>query len=177
MVKNAISAPEKYDIRMMKMQPRIETLKDKKVVGKRLKMSLAKNRTGELWQSFMPKRKEIGNAISSDLFSLQIYETDYFTTFNPNNEFEKWALIEVADFENVPSDMEKLILKGGLYAVFDYKGLNTETSIFTYIFTKWLPNSDYLLDERPHFEILGEKYKNGDPNSEEEIWIPIKPKT
>jgi len=23
---------------------------------------------------------------------------------------------------------------------------------------------------------LGDKYKNNDPNSEEEIWIPIKPK-
>lgn len=29
----------------------------------------------------------------------------------------------------------------------------------------WLPNSDYLLDDRPHFELLGDKYKNNDPNS------------
>ena len=34
----------------------------------------------------------------------------------------------------------------------------------------------YTLDDRPHFEILGEKYKNQDPDSEEELWIPIKPK-
>jgi AraC family transcriptional regulator len=39
-----------------------------------------------------------------------------------------------------------------------------------------LPNSNYHLDDRPHFEILGEKYKNADPGSEEEIWIPIKAK-
>jgi len=32
------------------------------------------------------------------------------------------------------------------------------------------------LDNRPHFEVLGEKYKNGDPESEEEIWIPVKEK-
>lgn len=38
----------------------------------------------------------------------------------------------------------------------------------------WLPASDYNLDNRPHFEVLGEKYKNNDPTSEEEIWIPIK---
>jgi AraC family transcriptional regulator len=42
--------------------------------------------------------------------------------------------------------------------------------------TEWLPNSAYALDDRPHFEALGEQYKNNDPNSEEEIWIPIKPK-
>jgi AraC family transcriptional regulator len=67
-------------------------------------------------------------------------------------------------------------LNGGLYAVFNYKGLNTDNRIFIHIFTEWLPSSGYVLDERPHFEILGEKYKNNDPESEEEIWIPVKPK-
>jgi len=27
-----------------------------------------------------------------------------------------------------------------------------------------------------HFELLGEKYKNNHPDSEEEVWIPIKEK-
>ncbi|MGK2861531.1 MAG: GyrI-like domain-containing protein [Chitinophagaceae bacterium] len=48
--------------------------------------------------------------------------------------------------------------------------------MFSYIFNTWLPPSGYDLDNRPHFEILGEKYKNDDPLSEEEIWIPIKQK-
>jgi AraC family transcriptional regulator len=39
-----------------------------------------------------------------------------------------------------------------------------------------LPNLGYTLDDRAHFEVLGEKYKNNDPLSEEEIWIPIKKK-
>jgi AraC family transcriptional regulator len=72
--------------------------------------------------------------------------------------------------------MEMFILQGGLYAVFDYKGLNTDNSIFQYILGIWLPVSDYVLDNRPHFEVLCDKYKNNDPISEEEIWIPIKTK-
>jgi AraC family transcriptional regulator len=44
----------------------------------------------------------------------------------------------------------------------------------TIFFSTWLPDSEYRLDVRPHFEVLGEKYKNDDPESEEEIWIPIK---
>jgi AraC family transcriptional regulator len=40
----------------------------------------------------------------------------------------------------------------------------------------WLPSSDYVLDNRPHFEILGEKYKINDPESEEKIWIPVRKK-
>jgi AraC family transcriptional regulator len=33
-----------------------------------------------------------------------------------------------------------------------------------------------MLNERPHLEVLGNKYKDNDQNSEEELWIPIKAK-
>lgn len=158
------------------MTPRIEILLEKKLIGKRLQMSLANNKTKELWQSFMPRRKEIQNSIGTDLYSMQVYDSLYFTTFDSNNRFEKWATIEVKDFHTIPDEMETFTLPSGLYAVFFYKGLNTDTQIFQYIFGTWLPNSEYVLDNRPHFEILGEQYKNNDPNSEEEIWIPIKEK-
>lgn len=108
--------------------------------------------------------------------SMAVYRPTHFVDLKLTNEFERWAAIEVADFNNVPGEMEIFTLPGGLYAVFEYKGLNTDPSIFKYIFEKWLPKSDYDLDNRPHFEVLGEKYKNNDPASEEEIWIPIKPK-
>jgi AraC family transcriptional regulator len=158
------------------MTPRIEILSEKKLIGKRLQMSLANNKTKELWQSFMPRRKVIQNSIGTDLYSMQVYHPLHFNTFDPNNLFEKWATIEVTDFDSIPDEMETYTLPGGLYAVFFYKGSNTDTQIFQYIFGTWLPNSEYVLDNRPHFEILGEKYKNNDPNSEEEIWIPIKEK-
>ena len=158
------------------MTPRIQTLSEKKLVGRRLTMSLANNRTGELWQNFMPKRKEISNNISKDLISMQVYKPNHFRDFKPTNEFEKWASVEVSNFEIVPTDMETFLLAGGLYAVFDYKGSSNDPSIFQYIFGTWLPSSDFLLDDRPHFEVLGDKYKNNDPTSEEEIWIPIKHK-
>ena len=94
-----------------------------------------------------------------------------------SQEFEKWAAVEVPDFDTIPAGMETFVLPAGLYAVFDYKGSSTDTQIFQHIFGVWLPGSNFVLDARPHFEILGEKYKNADPNSEEEIWIPVKPKT
>jgi AraC family transcriptional regulator len=156
------------------MTPRIEILPEKKLIGKRLQMSLANNRTPELWQSFMPKRGEIKNPISLDLFAVQVYQPTYFEAFNPNTVFEKWATLEVADFNNMPAEMESFTLSGGLYTVFEHKGHSIE--FFDYIFRTWIPNSKYNLDQRPHFEILGAKYKKEDPNSEEEIWIPIKEK-
>lgn len=158
------------------MKTRIVQFNEKKIVGIRLTMSLANNKTGELWKNFMPRRSEITNHLTNDLISMQVYNPTYFADFKPTNAFEKWAAVEVADFDKVPSEMETVVIASGLYAVFDYKGLSTDTSIFQYIFGTWLPNSDYLLDNRPHFEVLGDKYKNNDPTSEEEIWIPIKTK-
>lgn len=157
------------------MQPRIEILTEKKLVGNRLTMTLANNLTFRLWQSFMPQRKEIINNINNDLISMQVFPPAFDFTFSKlNAEFEKWAAVEVANFNLIPDEMETFILQGGLYAVFDYKGSSNDPQIFQYIFETWLPNSDYTIDNRPHFEVLGEKYKNNDPASEEEIWIPIK---
>ncbi|MBF9253478.1 GyrI-like domain-containing protein [Pontibacter sp. 172403-2] len=158
------------------MKPRIETLAEKKLIGKRMAMSFSDDKTVELWKSFMPGRKEILHSTGTELYGMQVYEQSYFSDFNPSREFEKWAAIAVADFDIVPDGMEPFILTGGQYAVFIHKGASTDNSTFRYIFTSWLPHSDYLLDDRPHLEVLGEKYKNGDPNSEEEVWIPIKPK-
>ena len=156
------------------MGPRIENIASKQLIGNRLTMSMTKNRTRELWQSFVERRAEIKNSVGTTLYSLQVYDTDYFKNFNPDAMFEKWALAEVSDFNTIPDEMNTFTLSGGMYAVFMYKGLNTDNQIFQFIYGIWLPNSEYVLDNRPHFETLGEKYKNNDPNSEEEIWVPVK---
>ena len=155
------------------MTPRIKKLQEKKLIGQNIKMSLSQNRTGQLWGQFVPRIKEIKNKLSPDKISMQIYPPRYHAAFSPNTEFEKWAAVEVSDFNDIPEGMESFTLEEGLYAVFDYKGSSTDDSIFQYIFSKWLPSSGYQIDDRPHFEVLGEKYKNNDVNSEEEIWIPI----
>lgn len=157
------------------MEPRVAIVKEKKLVGKRLTTSLSDNKTGELWRSFMPGRKEITNPLTNDFISMAIYKPTHFTDFKPTNEFERWAAVEVADFDNVPTEMETFVLPSGQYAVFLHKGDTKEfAKTFQFILVTWLPNSAYVLDDRPHFEVLGDKYKNDDPTSEEEIWIPIR---
>lgn len=157
---------------------RLETIPEKKLIGKRLSMTLARDKTGELWRSFMPRRREIQNNLTTELISMQVYNPAFtFNSFNADTPFEKWATVEVTDFKAVPAEMETYTLPGGLYAVFLHKGAaSTGAKTFEYIFKTWLPEYGYVVDNRPHFELLGEKYKNEDPNSEEEIWIPIKRK-
>lgn len=156
---------------------RIEILTARKIIGKRLKMTFSDDRTFELWRSFMPGRREIKSINSSILYSIQVYNQNFdLWNFDPEAEFEKWAGVEVADFKSVPEGMEAFTLKEGLYAVFLHKGPASRGEVtFEYIFNSWLPQSGYRVDNRPHFEILGEKYKSEDPASEEEIWIPVKP--
>ena len=152
---------------------RIESLPETKLIGKRMQMSLSDNKTFPLWSSFMPRRKEIRNNINADLFSMQVYDGPF--NYNPDTLFEKWAAVAVTDFDAIPHDMEAFTLTEGLYAVFIHKGAaNTGPVTFRYIFETWFPTSGYALDNRPHFEILGAKYKNNAPDSEEEIWIPVK---
>lgn len=160
------------------MKPIIKTIAPKILIGKRLSMSFADNKTFSLWNGFMPHRKQILNPVNHDLISMQVYPMGFnFEIFDANAEFDKWAAVEVSDINVVPDGMEMFPLSGGLYAVFMHYGpANQGERTFGYIFRSWLPASEYVLDDRPHFEVLGEKYKNNDPDSEEEIWIPIKPK-
>lgn len=157
------------------LQPKIEKVAEKKLIGKRVLMSFSENRDAELWRSFMPRRKEIGNAVGTDLYCVQVYDAMDFETFDPNITFEKWAALEVTDFATVPQGMETITLPGGLYAVFLYKGAaSAAADFFQHVFKVWLPSSDFSLDNRPHFDVLGQKYRNEDPSSEEDICIPIK---
>lgn len=157
------------------MEYRIEELKPKILVGKKLRMSFAQNTTAQLWKSFMMQRGEIAHVIGSDLYSMQIYPSVFFNSLDPFREFEKWAAIEVSEAQGLPDGMEQYTLPPGPYAVFFYKGSSAEgAAVFEYILGTWLPASLYELDDRPHFEVLGSNYKNNDPSSEEEIWIPVK---
>lgn len=157
------------------MTPKIVSIPAKKLIGYSIEMSLLDNQTQTIWQLFMPRLKEIKNAVSADLYSLQNYPDDYFTNFTPETIFTKWAAVEVKNFENIPDGFEKLEIPSGKYAVFLHKG-NTEMFAKTaqYIYTEWLPNSGFQLDNKPHFEVLGDNYLGHEnPESEEEVWIPI----
>jgi AraC family transcriptional regulator len=166
-----------YKIRRINLEPQFRHLEIKTLVGKKLSMSFAANRTFELWRSFMPQLSKIKNRVGLELYSVEIYPQDFFKEFHPTVEFEKWAAVEVTEINSVPPEMEKLIIQSGMYAVFIHRGpASAGPETYNYIFGTWLPGSDYILDNRPHFALMGEKYKNDDPESEEEIWIPVKQK-
>lgn len=140
-------------------------------------MSLVDNKTFELFSGFMPFREQIGNSLSTDIYEVMVYDDDHFKNFSPANTFTKWALTEVSVFDHIPESMERFTLEEGLYAVFNYKGLPKDFgNMMRYILMEWLPNSKYVMDQRPHFNVLGNTYKKDDPESEEDVYIPIRVK-
>lgn len=141
-------------------------------------MTLAENKTVELWKRFMPRRKEIKNNLNADLISMQVFDSSFeMKDFNQHTTIDKWAAVEVSDFNFIPEGMNTFTIPAGHYAVFLHRGpASAGVKTFQYIFTTWLPDSGYELDSRPHFEILGDRYKNEDPESEEEVFIPIRRK-
>ncbi|MHA6250131.1 GyrI-like domain-containing protein [Pontibacter sp. CAU 1760] len=158
-------------------EPQILTIEEKKLIGIRVITSLADDSARALWRQFMPRRSEIKNIVSSELYSVQDFgEGIDISQFTPLTQFDKWAAVEVADTTAIPEGMEAFTLPGGLYAVFRHKGPAAafpETA--EYIFDEWLPQSGYSLDGRPHFEIMSEDYPGpDDPDAEEDVWIPLK---
>lgn len=154
------------------MQPEIIQMPEKKLVGISRPMSFLDYQVSELWQSFMPRRSEIENTVASDLFHVQVNPLHY--NFSPDVVFEKWAALEVNAFTSLPDGMQKLIIPAGLYAVFTYRGDGSDAAdFFQSIFTEFLPKANLQWENRPQFEVLGEKYKKSSPDSEELIFIPI----
>jgi AraC family transcriptional regulator len=160
------------------MDVRISEIPKKLLIGKSLRMSLTDNKTPQLWRSFMTQKASVKNAIGTDLYSIQVYDEEHsFENFNPDAECTKWAAIEVENHNNIPNGFSSFVINNSLYAVFVHKGTVSEfPKTMQFIFGQWLPNSMFELDNRPHFELLGEKYKNDNPDSEEEVWIPIREK-
>lgn len=157
------------------MKNRIEIIGKKLLVGKHVEMSYLNNRTMELWQSFMPARKQIETRVDSSYYSMQIYPNLFnYASINPAINFIKWAAVEVSNDDCIPSQMEGYTIEGGTYGVFTHVGPASKfEQSMKYIHEIWLPESGYVIDDREHFEKLEEGYNPLDENATEEIWIPI----
>jgi AraC family transcriptional regulator len=149
------------------------------LVGKRLMMSWMNNRNAELFRQFMPHRNSILHRIDDKVFSVQCYSGSIETYFqHPEMEFEKWAAVAVTDLSAVPQEMEVLQIPAGEYLTFIYRGTVMDyPATARFVFGEWIPASEFVVDDRPHFEIIPEGYRPDDPNAEEEVWIPVKRKS
>jgi AraC family transcriptional regulator len=156
---------------------RIEDIDGRRLVGIKIRTSIGENRNRELWQTFKPLARTIRGRESTDFYSVEVFdESTSFENFTPRTLFDKWAAVAVSSLDDVPEQMETLTLSGE-YAVFLHTGLPSDfPATSRYIFGEWIPASGYVVDHRPHFEVMTADYRPDDPEATEEIWVPIKSK-
>lgn len=159
------------------MNPKLVATEDILIIGMRADMSFQNinEETGKLARQFMPRRHEVKNRVGTHTFSLQNYNHFDFKSLNPSITFEKWVGVEVSDASFFPEGMEVLTIPAGNYLVFDYQGsAHGFPAFWQQLHGDWLPNSEFELDNRPHFEKLPEGYNPMDSNAKEEVWVPVK---
>ena len=159
------------------MAPRILEIEKKNLVGVSVKTSLSNNNIPQLWKDFIPRIEGVPNNKNTGCYEINPFDSAFkMEDFTEDMEFNKWAAVEVTDFENIPDGLKSVVIEGGKYAVFEHKGSMGKIQLsFDYIYGTWLPNSTYKLDKKASFERYGEQYFGPEnPDSITEMWIPIK---
>lgn len=157
------------------MQPRIVKKETFKLVGLELittpKENQDKQTIGQLWKQFNPICSTIPNRISPDAAIGLCRHID--TSFDENTNFSYIAGVEVSGFEAIPEGLATRIVPEGTYAVFTHKGPVSELAkTYNYIYSEWLPSSQYELAAHDDFEYYDSRFNNSE-NSEMDIYIPL----
>jgi len=156
------------------MNPKIITIPKKEIIGlSAITQMGAHQDIPFLWKTFMPRKQEINNTVSKALIAMQIFSLQ--DDGQPKANYTIWACTEVNGFSKLPKGMETYTIPKGEYAVFVHKGMNASAT-YLQIMNEWLPTSGYEIDDRPHFQVMGDKYKNGSEASEEDFYVPVKSK-
>ncbi|MFM7016468.1 MAG: GyrI-like domain-containing protein [Bacteroidota bacterium] len=153
---------------------RVEFLEEFEVVGFADEVSMAHFTPEKVWGKLMKSIAGNGDNKYAHFYDVNIYDVDYFQNYQAEKTFIKFAGVKSNQEELTSTKMESLTIPKGHYAVFTHVGNKSEIgNTFKFIFSKWLPESGYKIDARPHFMILPSiAIKN--VNYKEEIYIPLK---
>ena len=136
------------------------------------KMSFSKDETALLWKDFMISKSNL--SIPFELYDVGIYSENFFRNFDPNLKFEKWAALETKNLHEKPSVFQELLIPAGLYLRYRYKGHpKLVAKTYQFLLGQYLPTSKFNLDNRPHFALMGNSYKNDSSESEEDLYLPV----
>ena len=137
------------------------------------------NEIGKLWGRFNTyldgHRQAFKHAVDTKIgWELHIGTDEYEET----KEYFVMVGIEVCKIEDLPAPIFAKVLPAGPYAVFTLKGEQMTGNWGKAIHEEWLPSSAYEEVYSCTLERYDEdRFKGwGDPESEVEIWVPIKAK-
>jgi AraC family transcriptional regulator len=92
-------------------------------------------------------------------------------------EFYVMVGVQVEAVEPLPLELSLKVLPPTAYAAFTLKGSEITSNWPERIYREWLPNSAYEEAHKFTVERYGPNFKGmDDPESEMEVWVPIRPK-
>ena len=120
------------------------------------------------WQTFVPR---IGNVPG------QVGRTAYGLILNGDDDgnYDYMCGVQVNDFSQLPSDLDRLRVAACKYAVFRHAGhIAGLRSSWNTIWSKSLPESDLELADAPIFERYGEAFDGRTGVCGDDLYVPIK---
>ncbi|MBE9031884.1 AraC family transcriptional regulator [filamentous cyanobacterium LEGE 11480] len=96
---------------------------------------------------------------------------------NPAEQtFEYMCGLEVADFDAVPADLDRMQIQSQRYAVFTHRGKVAKLrNTWAEIWNEWLPASGYAAADAPDFELYDYRFDRQAGKGVIEIWFPVMP--
>ncbi len=121
-----------------------------------------------LWDQLMPLVSKIPYA--QEEFGYGIIESNE----NTSGELNYYATVGVSDIGNLTDKMTHIVLPEQKYAKFSHKGtLESLDHTVNYIYSTWLPNSEFYYADQPDIEIYGGEFKPDSVNSKMYYCIPV----
>lgn len=145
-----------------------------KVIGMKVITTQANNTIPQLWDRFNPRCQEIQNIAEKGVcvgVCLSVETKD----FDENTKFAYIAGMIVENFDQVPEGMETVEILPQKYAVSTHRGsLDKLHDTYHYLYGEWLKNSEYEFSPSAEIEWYDHRFKFNSPDSEFDIYIPVK---
>ena len=148
--------------------PRIETGRALLIAGIGQRYRFETNQgIPQQWERFVP---HIGHVPG------QVGKVSYGVCCNADGagNFEYIAGVEVATFDDVPTEFSRIRIPPQRYAVFAHREHISlmRATVYT-IWNKWLPTSGYKHADAPDFERYDERFDPRTGSGVVEVWVPI----
>jgi AraC family transcriptional regulator len=150
------------------MEPKIVEREAFTVVGMRYRGKNENNEIPQMWGVFGPRMQEIEDVANRSVCYGISDNVDAST-----GEFDYIAGLEVSGGKEVPEGMVSWEVPAGRYAVFPTT-LPKIGETFQHAYHEWMPASEFEHRPGPDFEQYDQSFDNDDPDSQFDLFIPLK---
>lgn len=158
---------------VQKMEVKIMEKEAMKIVGMKVNTTIKNNKIPQLWDKFNKVSCSIPNLKETKL-ALGICPPVEIKDFNEETPFDYISGMIVENFDDVPEGMITYEIPAQKYAVITHKGtLDTLQDTYNYLFT-WSKESGHEFSGGAEFELYDERFMFASPESEMDIYRPIK---